>query len=160
MAIPQSRLDQIRDLVNQWEQLVGFAYNVPDWAVNDMASNPNVMNLFQIGQYMRRAQAPAGQRWSIPFDPTRYPWAIFGMNLTEYQSRLQGYSTEFIRLTGQNITPQLFEEFMHASGGNAGPGDFAELIRNRADMIQQFGWLRYGLDHDQFNQQKLQMRAA
>jgi hypothetical protein len=112
MPPAQTRLDQIRDLVNQWEQLVGYTVTVPDWMVYEMAEKQTsagwVTNLYGLGQYMKDHTAPGPYNlvWmNAPFQP----WAWYGMSASEYSSKLEQFDSTFQQLTGQPVTADLVD---------------------------------------------------
>ena len=159
----QQRQDQIRDLVNQWEQLVGYSIQVPDWAVSEMAGTLEVANLFDVGQYMGRHQRDASQDPGALFVPEWYgmmPWAKFGMSSAEYNRKLSEYDSGFRALTGQMAPQDLVERALHEHQGAMTMGQFETWLMTQDAIKNQYGWLKYGLDFQQFQTQKLQMRAG
>ena len=164
MAPSQQRLDQIRDLVNQWEQLAGFSITVPDWAISDMAGRiGDVSSLYDVGQYMAQHQRGHGEDPGAYFVPEWYagmPWAKWGMSTTEYNRKLEEYDSGFRVLTGQAAPQDLIEKALHDHQGQMTMGQFEVWVQTQEALRNQYGWLRYGLDFSQFQTQKLQMRTG
>ena len=160
----QTRLDQIRDLRVQWEQLVGYSIEVPDWAVNEMADHPDqYATLFDFGQYMLRHQRGHGEDPGAYFVPEWYaamPWAKWGMAPTEYNRKLEEYDSGFRVLTGQAAPQDLIDRALRDHQGSMTMGQFEVWVQTQEALRNQYGWLRYGLDFSQFQTQKLQMRTG
>ena len=153
MAVPQPRLDQIRDLVNQWEQLVGYMIPVSDEMIDLMATGTTpagnkVNSLFDVGAMM----ASRGTTFS------GMPWARYGMNVSEWSSKFDVFGTAFSSLTGQAPDMGMFEEMINKLHGQGGEGEFRTLIANDPHIRETYGWVRFGLDWAGFQQQKEQMR--
>lgn len=161
----QTRVDQIRDLRTQWEQLVGYSIAVPDWAVSEMADNLSVASLFDFGQYMRQHQhLVAANDPHAYFVPESYtlsmPWAQFGMSRTEYDSKLGAFDSTFRTLTGQTAPQDLIDRALHEHQGSMTGAQFNTWLLSQDAIKQQYGWLKFGLDFNQFQTQKLQMRTS
>ncbi len=169
MAGPaQTRLDQIRDLVNQWEQLVGYTVTVPDWMVYEMANQQTsagwVTNLFDLGQYMLGHTAPGAYNlvWSnAPFQP----WAWYGMSATEYNAKLQQFDSTYQQLTGQSLPGNtghndLVDQALKQHQGTMTGAQFSTWLMSQDNIKNTYGWLKYGLDFEQFQARKLDMRTA
>jgi hypothetical protein len=168
MAPAQNRLDQIRDLVNQWEQLVGFSVTVPDWMVYEMSNQQTsagfVTSMFGVGQYMLAHTAPGtyNLNWQdAPFQP----WAWYGMSATEYNSKVDAFNNAYLQLTGQplpantgqgDLVDQALRQFQ---GSMSGP-QFSTWLLGQDKIKDTFGWLKHGLDFQQFQQQKLTMNNS
>lgn len=168
MAPAQTRLDQIRDLVNQWEQLVGYTVTVPDWMVYEMADKQTsagwVTNMFTVGQYMKDHTAP-GQYNLAWMDAPFQQWAWYGMSATEYQAKLEAFDTVMRNMTG-SASPQnagqgdLIDRALKEHQGSMTGAQFQQWLLSQDSITKTYGWLKYGLDYNQFQQQKLQMRTA
>ena len=161
MAIAQTRLDQIRDLVNQWEQLVGYTISVSDWDVSAMAAEPGkYMTLFDVGQFM---QWYSGNLWwqSVPAGALdAIPWAKYGMSATEYQTKFDAYDTSFLQLTGQNLPSDMLDQALKLHSGVMTGAQFNTWLLSQDSIKNTYGWLKYGLDFQQFQQQKLSMNTS
>ena len=163
----QTRLDQIRDLVNQWEQLVGFSVTIPDWMVSEMADATNyggmtkIMSLFDVGRYMtiHIGDPKTGAYLWATDQAAAMPWARYGMSKTEYDSKLEGFDTAFRTLTGQAVPQDLIDQALAQHQGLMTGPQFETWLLAQDSIKNTYGWLRYGLDFNQFQSQKLQMRT-
>lgn len=157
----QSRLDQIRDLVNQWEQIVGYRATVADWMVSEMADNPATTTIYDLGQYMaQHVNTPPGT--SIMDGPTWYqmPWAPWGMSMTQYSQKLEAYDSAFRTLTGQSAPQDLIDAALKQHQGMMTGQQFETWLLAQESIKNTYGWLKFGLDFQQFQTQKLQMRTG
>ena len=163
MPIAQQRFDQIRNLVNQWEQMAGFTVTVPDWMIWEMAGNVTsagyVTSLFDVGQYMyQHAAIPSSSPYHLSWDQGgNMPWAFYGMSAPEYDSKVQDFNSTFQRLTGQNVPQNLIDQALRQNGGTMTGSQFQNYLLTQTALKNQYGWLKYGLDFEQFQQQKVQM---
>ena len=158
----QARLSEIADLVTQWELLAGYAVqDIPQWAINDMADNKfiDIANLYDVGQYMQHFVG--SQPWQIhPAQGMPGQWAWFGMSATEYQTKLEAYDSTFMSLTGQNVPADLVDQALRQHQGTMTGAQFSTWLLNQASVKNTYGWLRFGLDFQQFQQRKLDMQSA
>jgi len=165
MAAAQTRIDQMRDLVNQWQQLVGYSMTVTDWAVTEMSDHPNQFaTLFDVGQYMmgHRQGSGTGAPSGASFIPGWYdtmPWAQFGMSANEYHSTYAGFDAVFRKLTGHALEPGVILHVLRNMGGALSATEFETWMMGEDSIKNTYGWLKYGLDFNQFQQQKLDMRT-
>lgn len=152
MATPQAELDQIKNLVNQWLPLVGFSVVVGPNIIQ-MLADARVQTLYDLGQWMfTHGQSQIGQ-----IDSGLYPWAHYGMNNTEYHAKLIGWGTVFGELTGNTLPPpQFLERAMSIGQGQMTEGEFRNWILTQPDFMNMYPWLKFGLDFQQFQQQKTQ----
>ena len=155
----QLRLDEIRDLANQWEQLAGFSFVIPDWMIGNMADDQKgISTLYDFGQYI------AGQVVAkVLTSPTAYggmmPWIWYGMSATEYSSKLNAFDSTFRTLTGQSAPSDVIDRALHEHQGTMTGTQFETWVMAQDAIKNQYGWLKYGLDFQQFQTQKLQMRT-
>jgi hypothetical protein len=158
----QTRTSQIRDLVNQWEQLVGYSIEVPDWAIDEMASHPDrYSSLYDVGQYMvvhQRTGGGASADYFVPEWNSMMPWARYGMNAAEYGARHESFDSSYRRLTGQDVPADVIDRALKENQGTMTGSQFDTWLLSQDSIKQQYGWLKYGLDFQQFQQQKLQMQ--
>jgi hypothetical protein len=161
MAPAQTRLDQIRNLVNEWEQLTGFTISFNDWAINEMAGKPGEFEtIYDIGRF---AEIYSGSLWwqFIPEHALdKIPWAKFGMSSTEYNAKLEAYDTAFQTLAGTSAPPDLVERALKEHQGVMSGSQFQTWLLAQDAIKNTYGWLKYGLDFEQFQAQKLQMRSS
>src|SRR5215510_4681078 len=164
----QIRLDQIRDLVNQWEQLSGYSTTVADWMINEMADvldyaglGHAITTLYDVGQYMAQHigdPARGDTLWATD-KATAMPWAKYGLNAVQYDEHIGDYGSTFLRLTGQNAPQDLIDRALHEHGGTMKGAQFETWLMAQEGIKNAYGWLRYGMDFQQFQSQKLNMRT-
>ena len=164
----QQRLDQIRDLVNQWEQLVGFGTTVTDWMVSEMADAMDygglghaITSLYDVGQYMTQhiGDPSDGSHLWANTSANAMHWAKWGMNSNEYNRKLEEYDSGFRSLTGQAAPQDIVERALHDHQGTMTMGQFETWLLAQDAIKNTYGWLKFGLDFQQFQTQKLQMRT-
>lgn len=158
-GLPQYRVAQIQDLVNQWKSLVGFSVSVSDQLEANMANNYTITDIYDVGQYMK---ANMGSAWS---SMSSQPWAWYGMSATEYNSKLSSYRSTWSQLTGTelpandgngNIVDQALKQYQ----GQMSDTQFQQWLMSQDSIKNTYGWLKYGLNFDQFQQQKLGMNLS
>ena len=158
-----NRISEIWDLVNQWEQSIGHTVSVADWMVNEMAGQPErYETLFDVGQYFGNHIGDTS-RGDIVMDPTRWgqmPWAQFGMTLTEYDTHLAAFNSSFRQLTGVDAPQDIITQALSQNQGRMSGPQFETWLLAQDNIKQQYGWLKYGLDFQGFQQQKLQMNQG
>lgn len=189
--LPAGQLTQLQDLRNQWEGLAGYATQVPDWMLLEMAnattgyqsssaspisvsiSGP-ITSLAQFGQYMlAHVNTGGAATGALTIGSDLYkamPWAFYGLTSDQYQQQATTFATEYKKLTGQAIpSDQLTKAFQGAAGtvgAEYGTGalltgsEYAQQLMNDANIKKTYGWVSYGMDFNQFQQQKLQMRQS
>jgi hypothetical protein len=88
------------------------------------------------------------------------PWAQWGMTATEYDTHISAFQAAFRQLTGQEAIPEdlLNRALAQNQGRMTGPQFETWLLTSDA-IRQQYGWLKYGLDFQQFQTQKQQMAS-
>jgi hypothetical protein len=140
----------------------------------NMASE-GITTLFDAGQFMLRhtPQSAGGNIPGATMVPNalywQMPWAFYGMTRDQYLTRVEGYQKQYALLTGKNL--DVLGVFGSASGADQGmvasalrnnltPDLFAQQITSDVNMQITYGWLRYGLNFQQFQQQKLGMQQA
>src|SRR5215469_1834552 len=156
----QQRMDQIRNLVDQWEQLVGFSVEVPGWMIYEMADKQTsagyVTTLYDVGQYMLQHTSP-GPYNLVWMDAPFQPWAWYGMSAVEYQTKVESLNSSYLQLTGQNIPDDTLKTVLSQHQGSMTGAQLQTWLLSQANIKNTYGWLKYGLDFQQFQQQKQQM---
>ena len=164
----QLRLDQIRDLVNRWEEQVGFSVTVADWMINEMADALDygglghaITTLYDVGQYMVQhiGDPSTGSTLWDSSKAAAMPWARYGMSSTEYDAKLSAFDSTFRTLTGQSAPADVVERALHQHQGTMTGQQFETWLLTQDAIKNQYGWLKYGLDFQQFQTQKLNMRT-
>lgn len=157
-----ARLSEITDLLNQWEALVGHTVTVPNWMVDEMANNNTVAgfitSVYDVGRYMKAHTAP-GPYNLIWEDAPFQPWAWYGMSASEYGTKVQSLDSTYQQLTGQNAPADVIDQALSVNQGTMTGSQFQTFLLSQENIKNTFGWLKYGLDFQQFQQQKLQMRT-
>jgi hypothetical protein len=168
MAPNQVRKEQILDLVNQWGVLIGHSVEIPDWMIDEMATSwhyvdgHSITTLYDVGRYMWAHVTHDNQpNQDHPFtgDQTAvFPWAFFGLSSTEYQTRYNTLAETWTGLTGQDFNTDIFNQYFTQAKGQLSASEFRSELLHDANMQKTYGWLRYGLDYNQFQQRKDEMR--
>jgi hypothetical protein len=156
--VPAGEQNSIDDMISQWERLIGYSVDVPDWAKTEMAQR-GIGTLFQVGQYMW-AHIYSGHDPGAYFVPPQAvqasPGAAFGLTNDDLSSKLQAYQQEMLRLTGGGGNWDDFWNRMKSGNGQLNIGLMEEQMKQDPATLKQYGWLKYGMDYDQFLQQKVQ----
>ena len=148
---------------------MGYSIQVPDWAVGEMADHPDrYETLYDVSQYMVGHQRTgAGESraggvgaYFVPEWFAAMPWAQFGMTLTEYDTHLAAFNSSFRQLTGVDAPQDIITQALAQNQGRMSGPQFESWLLAQENIKQQYGWLRYGLDFQSFQQQKLQMRQG
>lgn len=152
--VPTGYQNEIQSMVDLVEQNMGYAYPVGEKELLSMART-GVLNEADVGQWLVRHHSDIQQK---------YPWINYGLDKDTYQSYATTFSTEYKKITGQDIPADqmsaAFNSVKDRTGGILSGSEYAQQLQNDANIQKQFGWVRYGLDFNQFQQQKLQMRQA
>lgn len=162
-GVPQDRITQITQLADQWNMATGFAFKIPDWAMKEMMTSAHVMSLYDFGQYMFGHMQGAGHTGGAYFIPAdyaaSYPWAQYGLDETQYHGAVMAFDNTFMSLTGQAATQDLIDQALHVHQGQMTGPQFQTWLLSQDKIKNTYGWLKYGLDFNQFQTQKLQMRT-
>lgn len=158
-GINQERLTQLQDLVNQWEQLVGFSATVSDSILAAMAKNNAISDIYDVAQYLKQNM---GGAWG---NMQQQPWAWYGLSAAEYNSKLSSFDSVWRDLTGQALgsndgVGNLIDQAFKQSGGQMSSTQFQTWLLSQDSIKNTYGWLRYGLNFNQFQQQKLSWQTA
>lgn len=130
-----------------------------DQLVANMAKNYSLTDIFDVAQYLK---GNIGSAWG---NMSQQPWAWYGMSATEYNTRMAAYQSAWSQLTGtdlptndgnNNIVDQALKQFQ----GQMSESQFQQWLLNQDSIKNTYGWLRYGLNFNQFQQQKLSMNFA
>jgi hypothetical protein len=153
--VPIGYQNELLDLKAQFEQLDGYNLDISNDSLFHMA-NHHVQSLLDFGQSVSR-WAGLGDR----------PWAAYGLSQSQYQSTLNSYSTVWNQLTGGPLFvgspgPDYANAIRVQTALQKGlsSSDFQNQLIQDASMQQAYGWIKYGLNFQQFQQQKLSMQAT
>jgi hypothetical protein len=147
-----SRLSQVADLVNSWLQFVGYSIDVtPD--MNQKLADAGVQTLWDLGQWM--LSHGQGQIQNS------YPWAAYGFSHEQYSQRMAGFQAVYEDLTGESNVPHgWIESVMQTTKGQATAAEFRQSLLVQPDFSNQYGWVKFGLNYQQFQEQKIRMDLA
>lgn len=148
----QAELNYLSDLAAQWMQQVGYTVEVSQGEIEDLARE-GASTMFDIGQYFGR-----DSRYASAF--RTYPWAQFGMSATEYDTKVQTLGSTFLQLTGQALPQDILTEALRQNQGTMTGPQFQTFLLSHEAIKNTYGWLKYGLDFQQFQQRKLDMATS
>ena len=155
--LPTGARNLLDDYRNQLEALGGNTLNLPDSALVQVYQNgtPDTLSMF--------AQDIASIGALGPYKDAQ-PWIQYGLNFDQYQSQAGTFATEYKKITGQDISgealSQAFSSLKDVTGGLLTGSEYAQRLQNDKNIQKTYGWVKYGLDYQQFQQQKLQMRQS
>lgn len=157
-GLPAEYQNTLLDLEHSWQQLTG--YNVPV-SEDDMVkmSHDRSLTLADFGQYMWTKMAPDLK--------TAMPWAEFGVSKDEFHELVLHFGSGFKALTGEDPSQDVIHQALARVGGSG----VSSFYRFTADEWQQwlihdqtmrdtYGWLKYGMDRQQFDTHKQEMRQS
>lgn len=156
--IPTGSRTLLDDFRNQWEALSGYALSVPDDVLVKVYQSgmPNTLALF--------ANHLMGTGWLPQIWKDTQPWLQYGINFDQYQSQAGTFATEYKKITGQDISSddltKAFGSLKDVTGGLLTASEYGQQLQNDLNIQKTYGWVKYGLDFQQFQQQKLQMRQS
>jgi hypothetical protein len=155
-AVPPGEYNVLEALMGEWEALVGYRVE-PTTAELLAMANAGVETLRDFGQFMSTQANAATVSQTMP-------WATYGLTKDEYEAAVTTYSTEYKKITGQDISAEAlaaaFQNPRDPTGGLLSASQYAQQLMNDANIQKLFGWVKYGLDYSQWTQQKLQLRTA
>jgi hypothetical protein len=136
------------ELQTQFQKLVG--YNVPVSHEDLLAmSQSRVGSLFDFGQYMWTRMSPELRQ--------NMPWAAYGMDRDSFHAGMLDYGGTYFALTGETATPEvLAQAFKERYSG----GEWRQHLTRDANMQKTYGWLRFGMEHQEFVRYKREQRQA
>jgi hypothetical protein len=160
-GIPSGYHTELEDLALQWQQIAGFSVTIDEAALRKMA-DAHVVSLRDLGQWMWGTQgAMSGDL------KQRSPWLAFGMDQTSFQRQLSDYQDTYQQLTGQRLdfsmdasTNPSIGWVWQAFSQNLTQSGLREQFLHDQNMLNTYGWLKFGLDFDTFQQRKVDMRVS
>lgn len=160
--VPPAEQNFISSLVDNWLQLIGYTLQVPQWALVEMAAQ-GLNSAYQIGQYMWHHIYDTGRNPGAYFVPPQAvfnsPGAQYGLNNDQFHNVLTQYQTTMQELTGTGGDMAQFENYLRSQNGQMNASFLRESIMHDSNMLNTYGWLKYGLDYDQFQNQKKQWQT-
>lgn len=173
----QAYANELYDLMNQWEQISGFAQPITTDELIAMAKQ-HVVGMGEFARYVWNnflggGKSSTGDPHGQPFAQggagalsaiqQQMPWLQFGMDAETYHSRLSQLASDWQRYTGEVLNPtdgSLGQQWVEAQLGGVTPGLAAPSIVDDPAIQKAFGWVRYGLTYRDFSLKKEQMSDA
>lgn len=151
--VPTGERNVLMDFRNRWEALIGYQSQVSDQEMlNIVNSGWDSTSLHGFSDAMKAAV------------PANMPWARYGLTSDQYASLSSTFGTEFQKLTGQAIDqPNLAKAFtaqQDVTGGFLSGSQYASQLQQDKNIQDTYGWVKYGLDYNQFQQHKQSMTQA
>jgi hypothetical protein len=157
-AIPLYEQMQLKSMMDEFGRETGYQFPISDTYLLEMA-NAGVLTQQDFGTWT--TQHLSGY---MAKGLANMPWAQYGLTKDSYQQLATTYSTEYKKVTGQDIPPsQLTKAFLSANlagGGLLSGSQYSQQLMNDAAIQQQYGWVKYGLDFTAWTQQKLSLQGA
>lgn len=154
--VPLGEQLQLLAIKDAWEQASGYQYLVDtDVALLAMARD-GVSTMAEMGKYMN-----THTDGSII---TRMPWAAYGLGRDQYQSLATTFGAEYKKVTGHDISAEAlskaFQSSQTGAGGLLTGSEYGQQLISDPEIQKTYGWVKYGLDYNQFQQQKLGMQQS
>lgn len=155
----QNSLDALKDT---WEKNTGYTFVVPDWAMLNMASY-GFSTIQEFGSFVTGQIAPfvtGNANLNLLM-----PWAQYGLTKDTYGALATSYGTEYQKLTGQTLDAaglqKAFTSVKDPTGNNfLSASQYATQLQQDQNVQNTYGWVKYGLDYNQFQQHKASMAQA
>jgi hypothetical protein len=162
--VPVGEQNVLNDLKAQYDQLTGYTVTVPAWALLNAASY-GLQTIHELGGYMMQVQNYLAGGNPAVAAPTSMPWADLGINKDTYAALSTSYGTEYKKYTGQDIPAaalkQAFSNVKDPTGNNfLSASQYAQQLQQDTAIQNTYGWIKYGLDYQQFQQHKQAMTQA
>ena len=162
--VPIGEQNYLSLLADVWEQTIGFQVALSS---NDllMIANAGVQSQHDLGEFIERTWGGGPDSRSDRFAGilNSMPWAIYGLDKDTYASMTETFSTEYKKITGQDISASALKDAFSnprdTAGGLLTASQYAQQLMNDSNIQKQFGWVKYGLDFSQWTQQKLQLQG-
>lgn len=156
---------ELEDLALLWQQTIGFQVTIDEKTLRRMA-DAHVISSRDMGQWMWASGLLSDDLRG------RIPWAAFGMDQSSYQRTLGDLQDAIERYTGTR--PAFVTNPSAADPANAGwdkmiwaalvtgesQSGFTEQLLHDENVRSHYGWIKYGLDYDTFQQRKTDMRVT
>lgn len=156
--VPPGERNYITSLVDQWNSLSGYTVQTPQWALMAMAME-GVNSLFMVGQFMWRHiynGFDEGAYFVAPQHVMNSPWARYGIGADQFHASYTSYTQTLKELTGTTGDWSQFENMLVDQKGQMNASYVRGNILQDPNMLRTYGWLRYGIDYNQFQSQKQQ----
>jgi hypothetical protein len=148
----------VRQYAAEWKSMTG--QNMPTFGnIKDgFLTDPTFQKVWDS---MRQNLSPTEWAQNLQSDATvkaANPGAPYGLDYLSTQQRLLELSQTYQNLTGQLPSPELLNANINKAINLTG-SEFQNVLLADPKMLETYGWLRYGLNFQQFQQQKLDMRG-
>lgn len=154
---------EIEDLALQWQQVAGFSVTIDEATLRKMA-DAHVVSMRDFGLWMWN-NGP-GMTDEIK---QRSPWLAWGLDQTTFNRQLSDYEDTYEQLTGQRVAfdPAVGKQMDMASNflweafrNNLTQSGLREELMHDETIRNTYGWIKFGLTFDDFQQRKVDMRIA
>ena len=156
-AIPPGEYNVLENNMAAWENLVGYSVE-PSAAQLLQLANQGALTLADFGKYMATQPNAAAAVANMP-------WANYGLTKDEYAATAAIFGTTFKQVTGQDIAPaalaKAFSNPNDPTGTNLLTGSqYQQQLMNDTAIQNTYGWVKYGLNYSQWQQQKLSFQGS
>lgn len=136
-----------------WEQQTGYHFNVTDAILAAIAKAGNVFTERDLARALM-AYVPTGfGTWN------NMPWAAYGIDSDTYRASVLSFGSIYRQLTGQAADPATsYVDAALAAGMTA--GEYQQMLMSDAAMQEKFGWLKHGLNYEEFKMKKAEYRIS
>ena len=160
-AVPPGEYNVLEALKGQWEALTGYQYEPSDQQLLMMANATGKDGVLTVADFGR----------VMGGDPTvqklygNMPWANYGLTKDEYAATAAIFGTTYKQVTGQDISSEAlakaFSNPNDPTGTNLLTGSqYQQQLMNDTAIQNAYGWVKYGLNFSQWQQQKLSMQTS
>ncbi len=156
---PVGYQNELIDFLNQWNQLSGYQHtgsvNVGNTSLMVKIAEHQPASLFDFSQFL----------WNQGQGDIMHPWAGVGLSYDQYTQKINDYVGTFQRLTGKALNVNVGDphsdynmvyQWLRQGLTSA---QVSDALQQNASIQAQYGWVKYGLDFNQFQTQKLSMNA-
>jgi hypothetical protein len=152
--VPGGEQNVLKDLRNQFEQLIGFTQDISDAMLLQAANAHMTQSLSDFSKFATTN--------GIKTD--NYPWAQYGLSKDEYASTAGIFATEYKKVTGQDISQSALQDAFKnprdATGNLLTGSQYQQQLMQDANIQLTYGWVKFGMDYSAWTAQKLQSRTS
>lgn len=157
--VPTGTRNLLDDLRNQFEKLAGFRMTLNDGMLEVMANAAEpIATLDSFSRFVHQAG------WIDANQMVAMPWLQYGVDSDQYHSLATTFGSEYKKLTGQEIPADaLHDAFVKGQTGAGGlltGSEYAQQLMQDTNLQKTYGWIKFGLDFSQWQQQKLGLRES
>lgn len=170
---PPAYVNELKAWADQYMQASGYTVEIFDVNLEWMASH----NVESYADFAR-------EKWGGLTDAQRQqsPWLVTGLGKDAWTSAVNQYSEVFEQLTGRPLNTAYevgqgpapgsrqkrvstpgnpdFDLFSQYLGQGLTSSEFNQKLMHDKAFQDTYGWVKYGMNYDQFQQQKLNMRQS